>query len=267
MCTLHLFYRVSEEEPVLFAANRDENLDRAWTGPSILSAVPGVFGPRDATAGGTWLGVSSSGLLVSLANHKGTLANGASLCSRGHFVFEVLRRGTAAQAQAFAAATAPLCKAFTLLLADPAEAFVLENGPRGCSVFALEPGCHVITNAPFRDPLDRKAHRSLRRMERLRRSSHLGTKDLFAFLCDHESEGPEPSPLCVHPAPAERFGTSSASVVRIGAAGQIRGFHFSPGPPCSTDWLDHTAGCRAALEGAPGTSLGKSTVDSVAPDC
>ncbi|MBI5441561.1 MAG: NRDE family protein [Deltaproteobacteria bacterium] len=247
MCTLHLFYRVFPSAPVLFAANRDENLDRSWREPARLSSDPPVFGPRDGSAGGTWLGLGASGLLVSLANHFGTLGSGQSLCSRGFFVAEVLRRKTAREAARFAAEAAPRCKAFTLLLADPDEAYVVDSSPRGFARHRLGAGTHVITNAPFGDPGDAKAARSRRRMAALGEGEPPSLQDLAAFLSDHEPAAPETTSLCVHPKDGDRFGTSSASVVQLGAEGEVQRFLFCAGPPCSGSWSDRTEECRSSL--------------------
>ncbi len=238
MCTLHLFFQVFPEEPVLFAANRDELLDRAWRGPELLSRVPRIWGPRDLTAGGTWLGVNEAGVLVSLANHEGTLrAGSASLCSRGAVVLETLRHGTADEARRFAEWVAPACKAYTLLVADPERAVVIDHGAEGTQTYRLLPGCHVVTNARFRDPEDPKARRSLARMQELAARDRAPTDDeLAAFLADHEPPAPGATPLCIHPgthpgAPS-RFGTSSAAAIRVGPDRSVRRFSFAPGPPC-----------------------------------
>jgi uncharacterized protein with NRDE domain len=249
MCTLHLFYRVYPSAPVLFAANRDENLDRTWTEPSRLSEAPRVFGPRDGTAGGTWLGVNEAGLLVSLANHWGTLGNGQSYCSRGLLVAEALRQRSAREALALALELVPRCKAFTLLLAGPDEAYVVDSSPGRLETHALPPGRHVITNAFFADPDDRKAARSRRRMAVLGNGAAPSREELVAFLADHGTDGPEASPLCIHPPADERFGTSSASVIQIDPGGRVQRFLFCSGPPCDGNWSDRTEACRAALAG------------------
>ncbi len=241
MCTLHLWYRVFDDVPVLFAANRDEDLERAWDLPGPLASVPRLYGPRDRVAGGTWLGVNlDAGLLVSLANHEGTLAKGSGFCSRGTIVLETLRHESAEEARRFAEWVAPACKSYTLLIADPDRAYVVDHTPGGTLVYRLLPGCHVITNARFRDPDDPKARRSLRRMEALAAQGLPGPEELFGFLADHEVPGPGSTPLCIHPGPGERFGTSSASVIRLDPSGRVAGFWLAPGPPCSTPFVDCT---------------------------
>lgn len=253
MCTLHLFFRVFPEAPVLFAANRDENLGRAWRGPGPLASVPQVYGPRDLTAGGTWLGVNDAGLLVSLANHHGTLAKGGSLCSRGAVVLEALHHGSADEARRFAEWVAPACKAYTLLVADPERAYVVDHSPTGTQTYRLLPGCHVVTNARFRDPLDPKARRSLRRMESLAtRGVPPDPAAAARFLADHGTDAPGATPLCVHPGPGETFGTSSASLIRIGPNRTVDEFWFAAGPPCTAPFGNVTPRFGAP---APGPAL------------
>ena len=241
MCTLHLFFQVFERSPVLFAANRDENLDRAWRGPDLLALAPKIYGPRDLSAGGTWLGVNEAGLLVSLANHHGTLATAPSLCSRGIIVLEALRHANAEEARHFAEWVSPTCKSYTLLIADAHRAFVVDHNPEGTLTYRLMPGCHVITNARFRDPDDPKARRSLRKMEAFAETRQLPRPEqLFAWLGDHGTDSAAATPLCIHCDPSLRFGTSSASVIRIGPAGRVESFLFSPGAHCQTPFQDRT---------------------------
>lgn len=255
MCTLHLFYRLFEDAPVLFAANRDEDLDRGWREPGRLSSFPEIYGPRDLAAGGTWLGVNANGVLVSLANHEGTLSTSPSLCSRGTIVLETLRHGTAAEAREFAEWVAPTCKTYTLLIADPERAFVVDHGTDGTRTYPLEPGCHVITNARFRDPDDPKARRCLRRMRALTEGPRPGPADLFTFLADHGTDDERASPLCIHPEPGDHFGTSSASVVRIDGVRRVGGFWFAPGPPCTAEARDATPAFDAPSTGVgPGVA-------------
>ncbi|GAB4246874.1 MULTISPECIES: NRDE family protein [Deferrisoma] len=239
MCTLHLWFKVFPERPVVFAGNRDENLDRAWDPPTVLVETPRIVGPRDRVAGGTWLGVNlDAGLLVTLANHEGTLAKGPSACSRGTVVLETLRHASADEARRFAEWVAPACKSYTLLIADAERAFVVDHSPGNTLTYRLLPGCHVITNARFRDPDDPKARRSLRRMEDLAARGDPSPGALFSFLSDHGVDAPGATPLCIHPEPGSRFGTSSASAIHLDSSGRLAGFWFAPGPPCRTEWQD-----------------------------
>ena len=69
MCTLIVLHRCFADAELLVAANRDEYLDRpaelpalrVWNGRTVLA-------PRDARAGGTWLGMNDAGLFAALTN-------------------------------------------------------------------------------------------------------------------------------------------------------------------------------------------------------
>ena len=63
VCTVVLLIRPGHDWPVMLAANRDERLDRAWDPPAEhWPEHPDVIAGRDATAGGTWMGVNRLGL-------------------------------------------------------------------------------------------------------------------------------------------------------------------------------------------------------------
>ncbi|MBE0618510.1 MAG: hypothetical protein IH608_11380, partial [Proteobacteria bacterium] len=189
------------------------------------------------------------------ANHEGTLRGGsASLCSRGAVVLEALRHGSADETRRFAEWVAPACKSYTLLLADPHRAFVVDHSPEGTQTFRLLPGCHVVTNARFRDPQDPKARRSLARMRVLAAQESAPTDaELAAFLADHEPAAPDATPLCIHPGVrspgGKRFGTSSAAVIRVGPGGDVHRFLFAPGPPCREPFQDLTPTLQRSPKG------------------
>ncbi len=231
MCTLNIFFKVFDGLPVLLLANRDELIDRPWDPPGYLSTTPGIFGPKDRAAGGTWMGVNEAGLLAGLANHEGTLSTGGSLCSRGYLVMETLRHPDAFEARRFAETIAPVCKAYTLLVADGDKAFVVDHLADDTVTYELKPGPHVITNARFRDPNDPKAQRTLERMEKLIEAGTPDPETMAEFLSDHESAPGQPFPLCVHPEPGGKFATTSATAIALGK-NEVKGYWFARGAPC-----------------------------------
>lgn len=241
MCTLALYYKVYPESPILLLSNRDEMVDRPWLPPAHISRVPGIYGPRDKTGGGTWLGVGQSGLVVALTNHYGTLATGASLCSRGYVVMEALRHETAREALRLAKSLAPACKHFTLLMADPNEAFVLDHpGDKGSQSYSLMPGFHVVTNKRFRDEEDVKAAYVKGLMEEQAKRGEPSVSEIKSFVGDHAVAPGQQSPLCIHPKPDFRFGTVSSAAVGIDRKGEVSRFLFSSGPACANDFEDYT---------------------------
>ena len=59
---------MSDDAPVVVAANRDERLDRPAYPPHLLNNSPRVIGPQDEKAGGTWIGYNEHRLLVGILN-------------------------------------------------------------------------------------------------------------------------------------------------------------------------------------------------------
>lgn len=238
MCTLAYFHRMFPDAPALLMANRDELNDRPWEGPTIISNDPVVFGPRDTQAGGTWLGLNEFGLLVTITNHYGTLSNGSSMCSRGTVVLEALRQTSAARARGVVEELCPCCKAFTLLIADNRDAFVVDHPGNGTvpAFFELAPGPHVVTNARFREEGDVKAARVRRFMEEFSAQGEPGFAQARLLMGDHLKEEGQLSPLCTHAKGDSKFATVSSSFVKLAPGGGANFFAFAPGPPCVTDY-------------------------------
>ena len=71
MCTLAVALGADRRWPVVVAANRDERLGRPSEGWALRDGAggPRYAAPRDAEAGGTWIGVAQTGLLVGITNY------------------------------------------------------------------------------------------------------------------------------------------------------------------------------------------------------
>jgi uncharacterized protein with NRDE domain len=234
----------------MVAANRDEHLDRPAEPPALRrTAVGDVVAPLDLQAGGTWLGVSVSGLFAAVTNRPVSQRD-ASRRSRGLAVVDALGHGRArAAAAAFERLTPGLYNPFNLFVADPEEAFavVYEGAPK---VFQLRPGAHVIGNG---DPDDPRTPRVARLLEGARAAADASRPlDRLAELCrDHADRGPSRgAPTCVH---GDRYGTRSCTLLQLGSPPQASiGLH-ADGPPCRTEFQDFTPLLRRLhdAEGVP----------------
>src|SRR5262249_49106759 len=71
MCSWVAAVAVFPEWPLVVAANRDERLDRAASGPRLWPGSPPFIAPVDEVAGGTWLGLNWFGLFVGVTNRFG----------------------------------------------------------------------------------------------------------------------------------------------------------------------------------------------------
>ncbi|SHG96744.1 NRDE family protein [Halobaculum gomorrense] len=233
MCTLTLAWRVFDEAPVAVAANRDESYGRPSEPPADRGG--GVIAPRDARAGGTWMGVTRAGLFVGITNRW--VDGLAGERSRGLLVDDCLR---AESAEAAARHVAESCRdheydGFNLVLAD-ADAAVLLEWDGYLAVREFRPGVHVVGNTGYDgqyfEPAARPAAgpEEARNATRLRRElapepgevadDWLGRAG--AALGDHEFG------VCVH---GDGYGTVSSTLIRLGTDGDIR-YDHADGPPC-----------------------------------
>jgi transport and Golgi organization protein 2 len=96
VCIVFLDVAPGREWPVVVAAVRDEFADRPWSPPAAhWPDLPHVVGPRDDTAGGTWLAVDvRSPALALVVNRPLAQAPAAGRRSRGELPLAALRDHT-----------------------------------------------------------------------------------------------------------------------------------------------------------------------------
>ena len=125
MCTLVILRRPGHAWPLLFAANRDEMVDRPWQPPGRHWADrPEVIAGRDELAGGTWLGVNDDGVAAAVLNRIGSLGPTREKRSRGELVLEALDHADAsAAAEALADLDGSAYRSFNLVIADNQDAY------------------------------------------------------------------------------------------------------------------------------------------------
>lgn len=150
MCTLIVLHRCVPGKPLVVAANRDEFFARPAEGPAIRSSGKGrVLAPLDLEAGGSWVGLSESGLFAGLTNLRPIGSIGSiekKRRSRGEVVMAALESRSAEEAaETLLRLEAGAYNPFQLCVADAKSASLLvyRDTPR---IFALEPGLHVVGN-------------------------------------------------------------------------------------------------------------------------
>ncbi|WP_137290163.1 NRDE family protein [Natronorubrum halophilum] len=240
MCTLTLAWRVFDDAPVAVAVNRDESLERDALPPDIYREDPLIVAPRDAEAGGTWIGYNEHGVFAGITN-KWTDADLAGERSRGLLVADVLEaESAAAAAEVLEDATErDEYDGFYLVIADESAAYCYQwDGER--SRIEFEPGVHVVVNVAVDETVDIPTIRSdaarvqADNARAVRETlSVSGGESVSAWLKragdvlgDHEYG------VCVH---GDGYGTRSSSLIALGAEGRGR-YSFAPGPPCTTSY-------------------------------
>ena len=151
MCLVILAYLTHPAVSVLLGANRDEDRGRPTQGMQLLEAgPPRLAGGRDLRAGGTWMSIAETGLVVALTNQPPRGSDGQSR-SRGEIPMLLGRGGSARAAHETARSLAPgVFNPCTVLVADHELAFYLELIPgRPRRIEALDPGVHILENRPW----------------------------------------------------------------------------------------------------------------------
>jgi len=241
MCTLLVAHRHFAGRPLVVAANRDEQLDRASGRPRGWTerALP-VFAPEDLRAGGTWLGINGAGVFAGLTNRYAGPAHPGGLSpdrrSRGLVVLDALEESSARAAfDRLASVSGELHNPFHLVLADGADAFLVWSDGWTTHARELPPGLHAVTERSF-DAAPSGREDALRGWSP-------SFEELRGGLAIHR-DSPMDS-TCVH---AEEFnyGTKSATWIEYDEAGPAR-FEFTDGPSCTTPWEDLSDQLRASL--------------------
>lgn len=238
MCTLILFHRCFADAELVVAANRDEYLERPAEPPALRSwHGRTVLAPRDARAGGTWLGTNEAGVFAALTNRPNPRPD-ATRRSRGLLVADALAAGSAVEAAArLAQLAAGAYNPFNLVVCDARDAFVAvyEEKPE---LRRLEAGAHVIGNG---DPDSRrlpKVARLLDQAEAIARGSASDALPALERACAaHRSDDNPLESTCIH---AGAYGTRSSTLMRRGSQPEQDVFRFSSGPPCSHAYQDFT---------------------------
>ncbi len=244
MCTLAVAWRAFDGAPVAVAANRDEALDRPAEPPTRRRfGETAAVAPRDARAGGTWIGYNEHGLVVGLTNRWDVGIEGGR--SRGLLVADVLAASSARAARDAVerAVERDEYAGFELVAADADHAALLEWNGR-LHARALTPGVGVVGNvgaalvdgstfalADDTDTDERRRDRAasarcLREVLTVRAGEGVDgwLRRAGRALGDHAFGA------CLH---GDGFGTRSSSLLAVGGTPAYR---FADGPPCETPY-------------------------------
>ena len=235
MCTLALAFHVDRRWPIVVAANRDERLGRPAEGWAVRDAPGGgrLLAPRDAKAGGTWIGVSPRGVFAGLTNYHAPLDWYPDLrrSSRGELVEVALVAESAAAARALLAGTpAARWNPFHLVVADREEAFLWWYDGERSEVVALSPGLHVVTE---RSPFGACPRGDL---VRARWPVDLDVQKLREVLTVHAP--PSERATCIHHDP--EYGTRSSTVLRLAHDVGASELYAADARPCTAPLEDRS---------------------------
>jgi hypothetical protein len=244
MCLLLVMHRVVPGHPVVVAANRDEAYGRPSGPPELLHGTrPGeadIVAPRDALAGGTWIGVNSAGLFVGMTNRPAGTPD-PSRRSRGLLALDILRETSAEAASRSLALSleAEVYNPFNMIWSDGRNARAVHYEGEAREQVLL-PGVHVLSNLHDLNKIFvTEILREFDPISAARRLDGKGLLDHLAGICrNHDVRTPQGHAICKH---FETRGTVSSTILRI-PPGRCAGgiLLHAPGPPCTTDYIDYS---------------------------
>jgi hypothetical protein len=217
---------------MLLAANRDEQLDRAWDPPAAWwPNYPHTIAGRDVLAGGTWMGLNRAGVVAAVLNRQGTLGPAQGKRSRGELPLLALAHDTAeSAASAICVLDSGLWRGFNLVLADTRGAIFIRGVGHGRPrAEPLPTGVSMIT---AHEPNDPDSPRVARHLSRFRRAAPPLPGDWStwrALVADRSGEAAEQ----LNVEPRGGFGTICSSLVALPRTGKPV-WLFAPGAPHKT---------------------------------
>lgn len=236
MCLAALFFRVVEEAPIVFGANREEFYARPGLPPQLQDSPVRYLGGSDPHAQGTWLGVNAHGVLAAVTNRrKSTIP--VTPRSRGLLVRDALGFKTAMEAVEFA--TRELDKnayaGCNLILADSSRAVILHAGD-WLRVRPVPPGVHVLANSDVNDESDPRVGHAL---GWLYRQPYSHAKECLTALQQLCSDSQQDAPRVCLRGPGR--GTVSSSLLALRQPLRQSTYLHAQGSPDATPYEDYSA--------------------------
>lgn len=175
---------------LVLAANRDEYFSRPTAPASFWPDAPQVLAGRDLAAGGTWLGVTTTGRLAALTYYREPVTPTHPLPSRGKLTADFLT-GTMTPTAYLEVLRAEEGRygGFNLLFGEAGELFCHTN--RGDVSIKVAAGTHGLSNGLLDTPWP-KVVAARSGLELLLRNETVEPEGLFALLADRT---PWPDPL------------------------------------------------------------------------
>lgn len=256
MCTIIIRHRMNDFCSTIIASNRDEFYDRPASGPRVLRAEPLVVGGRDEREGGTWFGLTSTGLFVGLTNQRSFGNRDDTLRSRGALVVDVLAQRSLKGVEEYIRRVNPATfNEFNLIFGDGEQlrAAYSRRDAREVEIESLPDGVHVLCNDRLGSPEFPKAEKARARVMALAPDTWPRMQSrLVEVLSDGSLPEPSGVPLIPPGAPFDQevarylqaicvktpvYGTVSSTIAAV-SPGCVEQYWFSDGPPSETSFED-----------------------------
>lgn len=235
MCTSIGFWRSVAGYDLVVGMNRDESVTRPADPPAILEGETVIVAPRDRKAGGTWIGVNGTGLVVALSNRRGH--NSPTAKSRGQLVLEALRQPSVAGVDVFLQQEVRKQEYnfWNLFVASRKDLrFLRYDG--GLASARGHDGLNVLTNEGGNVLSDPKVQLIQGLIPKIPADVSDAVRALQDALRTHAT-GPSQVALCFHGA---GVGTVSSTILGLSNSDPDENLLlYAEGPPCSSPYRDY----------------------------
>jgi uncharacterized protein with NRDE domain len=182
MCLIFVAVDAHPKYPTIIAANRDEFYDRPTAPASFWPDLPELLAGRDLRAGGTWLGITKTGRIAALTNHRDPELNQEDAPSRGRLVPEFLMGQELPKPYLEKLSRrAHVYNGFNLLTCQDGEFYWYSN--RGGEIRKLSSGIHGLSNHLLDTPWP-KVENGKNEIRRILFQAEISTDDLFSVLAN-----------------------------------------------------------------------------------
>ena len=189
MCLIYIAWLRHPRHRLVVAANRDEFHARSAAPADWWNDASGVLAGRDLEAGGTWLGVSSTGRFAAITNYREPSGHLADAPSRGALVSGFLTGNESApEYLGRILQEGRRYNGFSLLAMDGDTLACASNRSQG--VVRLDPGVYGLSNHLLDTPWP-KVTGGKRELERLLDGPEVRIQDLMALLAAGDSRTDE----------------------------------------------------------------------------
>ncbi len=234
MCLIALAYKQHPNYPFLLSANRDEFYKRPARAAHYWDEHPQLLAGRDIEAGGTWLGMTTSGQFAAITNYReeGSIGKTYPL-SRGELSRNFLTGNQ--PAEAFLESIRDNDKSyagFNLLLMDDTGLFCYSN--RDSNIMTLEPGLYGLSNHQIDTPWP-KVKRAKSCFEETLKHNEVSHDQLFLTISDSRPVGEDELPeinfdmdiewakqVSAQFIKSEDYGTRASTTILINKQGQVQ---------------------------------------------
>ncbi len=250
MCLIAIGFQLTEDCPLVVAANREEYFDRPATPPAIHQAMIDGGATRrvvcglDQRANGTWLGVNDAGVLIAVTNRYDE-PTPADPCSRGLLCRELLSMSDARQAADRAVSEFQTGRyAGANFVCLDRRSGVIVHGGEEIRREDLTPGLHLITNRDLNDANDdrQRYFRSL-----FKDSEARSAAEFIAATANICGQGPDADNERTIVVRIEDRGTVSSSLIAVPDDPRQAIYRHAPGAPDRTPYEDYSSLLQTVL--------------------